>query len=159
MFYVPFTIFFCFIVLHMVVALIMESYQVHQSNRVRLVVSFHLSIRLYDSFFFLFFSRSPSVSLPHHGISPSPRVKSCSPSSKIFFHPAHPLSFSSPFSSWNLIKSTSLIVFAYSKICLASRAFLFPSLIVESYQVHLSTRVRLVVSFSLSLSLSLALFL
>jgi len=40
-FYVPFTIFYCFIILHMVVALIIESYQVHQAHRVRLVGLWH----------------------------------------------------------------------------------------------------------------------
>jgi hypothetical protein len=39
--YVPFTIFFAFVVLQMVVALIIEAYQVHQAHRVRLVGLWH----------------------------------------------------------------------------------------------------------------------
>ena len=40
-FYLPLTMFFAFIVLHMVVALIIESYQVYQSQRVQLVSLWH----------------------------------------------------------------------------------------------------------------------
>lgn len=39
--YIPFVVFFAFVVLQMVVALIIEAYQVHQAHRVRLVSLWH----------------------------------------------------------------------------------------------------------------------